>query len=162
MKRELGECSFRPQRLSSCPMAVRIYSSCDPSPRTARWHEIIRLTRANRPVSDGVYLFITAYSVTSALTTEGDCVTISATPIGVVTASKPSSTDSERLQLIVETDFVAWMDRAPTCSLGPTCIGNDCLFGDEPDDGNPLLSPGTVSVLQLPNELLIPNLTFTE
>ena len=132
-------------------MAVRIYSPCDPSPRTARWHEIIRLTLAYRPLSDGVYLFITAYSVTSALTTEGDCVTISATPItlstpfGVVTAAEPSSTDSERLQSIVETDFVAWLDQAPTCSLGSTCIDNDCLFGGEADGGNSLLSPGTVS-----------------
>ena len=77
-------------------------------------------------------------------------MTVSATPVtlptpfGVVTASEPSSTDPERLQSMIETSFVAWLDRAPTCSLGPTCIDNDCLFGDETVGGNLLLSPGTV------------------
>lgn len=80
-------------------------------------------------------------------------MTVSATPIslptpfGVVTASEPSSTDPERLQSIIETKFVAWLDRDPTCSLAPeACIDNDCLFGADANDEGSLVSPRTVSV----------------
>ena len=96
----------------------------------------MRKTRANRPRSSDVYLIITAYSVTSAIWTDGDCVTISGipvslpTPFGVVTSRKPFVTDIGRVQSIVESSFVTWSHRAPTCSLARVCLDGHRLFGN--------------------------------
>ena len=117
----------------------------------ARIGNAIGITRANRPGSFDVYLIITAYSVTSAFTTDGDCVTISATPVtlpspfSVVSGPEPSATDLERAQSVIESKFVTWLHRAPTCSIAPRmCLESGCLFGDEPQ--NTEESGGAVSL----------------
>lgn len=82
-------------------------------------------------------LIITAYSVTSAFTTDGDCVTISGTPVtlpapfSVGTGPEPSATDIQRLQSVIESNFVTWLHRAPTCSLANMCLDSECLFSNE-------------------------------
>lgn len=99
------------------------------------------MTLANRPGSDDVYLNITAYNVTSVITTDGDCITISGTsvtlptPFNILTASEPFVTDSERLLWILSTDFVASLNYAPMCSLSEqTCFDNRCLFDNEVEE----------------------------
>ena len=108
------------------------------------------MTRAIRPGSYDVYLIITAYSATSVFTTDGDCVTISEshvtlqTPFSVVTALETSTTDAERVQSIIESNFVTWVHRAPTCYVAlPSCLENDCLFDENGGTG---WSPGAVSL----------------
>ncbi len=83
---------------------------------------------------NALYLIITAYSVTSAFTTDGDCVTVSGTPttlptpFSVITAAEPSATNPQRLQSIISSDFVPWLHHAPTCSLARMCFDPECLF----------------------------------
>ncbi|CAD6594486.1 MAG: hypothetical protein ASARMPREDX12_009107 [Alectoria sarmentosa] len=109
------------------------------------------MTRAIRPGSYDVYLIITAYSATSVFTTDGDCVTISEshvtlqTPFSVVTALETSTTDAERVQSIIESNFVTWVHRAPTCYVAlPSCLENDCLFDENGGTG---WSPGASNTI---------------
>ena len=99
-------------------------------------NKLHKMTWANRFQDSeySVYLLITAYAVTSATTINGDCVTVSATPVvlptpfTVVTAANPCVTETQELQSIVESDFVTWLHPTSTCSLAPTCFDAECLF----------------------------------
>ena len=87
----------------------------------------------------GVYFIVTAYSVSSAFITDGDCVTFPgtpftlSTPFSVSAAPEPSATDHEWFGSIVESNFAAWLPAAPTCSVSPPCTV-DC---DSVDNGEP-------------------------
>ena len=95
------------------------------------------MTQTNRVDSSGVYYIITAYSVTSAFTTDGDCVTVSGTPItlptpfSVVPQSSPKY--AEELESSINSRFATWLDYAPTCSIvDPFCPGGQCDFAYTP------------------------------
>ena len=85
----------------------------------------------------GEYLMITAYAVTSAFTTDGDCVTVSGTPttlptpFDVITDVEPSAGDPKTLQSIIMSGFVTWLHHTPTCSVSQMCFEPACLFNDE-------------------------------
>ena len=91
------------------------------------------MTRINRPPPIiGVYFIVTAYSVSSAFTTDGDCVTITGTPVtlstpfSVMAAPEPAVTDFDLFGSIVESKFATWLPAAPTCSVSPPCTGIVC------------------------------------
>ena len=102
----------------------------------------MKMTRINRaPLIIGVYFIVTAYSVSSAFTTDGDCVTITGTPVtlptpfSVMVAPEPSATDPEWFVSIVESKFATWLPAAPTCSVSRPCTGTYCDPVANAEDG---------------------------
>ena len=100
------------------------------------------MTRMNRvPHTIAVYFTVTAYSVSSAFTTVGDCVTITGTPVtlsspfSVMAALEPSATNPEWFGSIVESKFATWLPVAPTCSVLSPCAGFGC---ESVDNGEPV------------------------
>ena len=115
---------------------------------------------------NALYLIITAYSVTSAFTTDGDCVTVSGTPttlptpFSVITAAEPSATNPQRLQSIISSDFVPWLHHTPTCSLARMCFEAECLFSKHVAGEAP--SGAVSSPLPLQKHNLVRSLTLIE
>lgn len=108
------------------------------------------MTPTIRAPSLGVYYIVTAYSVTSAFTTDGDCVTVSGTPItlptpfSVIPQSSPANL--QELQSSIDSDFAIWLDIAPTCSVvAPSC--NDiCDFNNTPAGAVGFPGPNSMNV----------------